>query len=89
MNKLVSIIAPLSQDDSANINRTLELRYLLADTIEARGLGEIVNEGTGNGFVDVSFITEDAMKLKPDLESLLLSLGFTGDNQIDIEDYEE
>lgn len=88
MEKLVSVTVPLNKDDSLNINRTLELRYLLADTIEARGLGEIVNEGTGNGFIDVSFVTKDAMKLKPDLESLLLSLGFTGDNQIEIEDYE-
>jgi len=85
--KIVSVNVSLNKDDSDNINRTLELRYLLADTIEERGLGEIVNEGTGDSYIDVSFITENAAKLKPDLESLLLALGFTGENQIDIEDY--
>ncbi len=86
--KLVNVTVPLSNDDARNINRTLELRYLLADTIEERGLGDIINEGTGGNFIDVSFITNDAEQLEPDLRSLLLSLGFTGDNQIVIEDYE-
>ncbi len=86
--KLVNIVIPLNQDDSININRTLELRYLLADTIEARDLGKIINEGTGDDYIDVTFIAKDANKLQPDLESLLLSLGFTGKNQIEIEDYE-
>lgn len=85
--KLVNVTVPLSEEDSDNLDRTLELRYLLADTIEARKLGDIVNEGTGNGFIDVSFLTEEAEKLQPDLESLLLSLGFTGDNQITIKEY--
>ncbi|WP_299313209.1 hypothetical protein [uncultured Aquimarina sp.] len=87
--KIVNVTVPLSKDDSNNIDRTLELRYLLADTIEARGLGELINEGTGDSYIDIAFVTEDATKLKPDLESLLLSLGFTGENQIDVEDYEE
>ncbi|WP_299524196.1 hypothetical protein [Winogradskyella sp.] len=72
---LVNIIAYLNTDDTKNINRTLELRYLLADTIEHRKLGIVINEGTGKGFVDISFTTTKNYK-KKELEGILLALGF-------------
>ncbi len=80
--KLVNVKVALSKTDSDNVNRTLELRYLLADTIEERGLGQIENEGIGEHFIEVSFITEKENDLINQLEGLLLSLGFTERNEI-------
>ncbi len=79
----------MNDEDIQNINRTLELRYLLADTIEIRGFGKIVNEGVGIDYIEISFLTQQTQLLKSNLEGLLLSLGFTGNNKINIEDYSE
>ncbi len=82
--KKIRVKVLLNEDDIKNINRTLELRYLLADTIEERGLGQIINEGTGEGYIDISFETENVNLLDSNLKELLISLGFTGENEIKV-----
>lgn len=55
-----------------------------SDTIEERGLGQIINEGTGEGYIDISFETENVNLLDSNLKELLISLGFTGENEIKV-----
>lgn len=66
----------LSPDD--NINTDLELRYLLADTIEERGWATVVEETTGeNGFelyLDIEQSKLENSKVK--ITELTKSLGF-------------
>ncbi len=80
--KIVYVKIPLSKDDSKNINRALELRYLVSDTIEERGLGQIINEGTGEDYIDISFLTNQEDELENNLKSLLLSIGFSKESEI-------
>jgi hypothetical protein len=49
-------------------------RYILTDTTEARDIGEVVDEGSGNGFMDITVevknINDASEKIKEILNSL-------------------
>ena len=58
----------------------LSVRHTLVDTIEARGIGQVVEEGTGMDGMEVVMVVEDgrAAAAKTELRSLLRSLGLGG-----------
>ena len=56
-------------------DKDLPIRYILADTIESRKLGKIVNEGSGMDFMDITIETEESEKMKENITSMLESLG--------------
>ncbi len=51
----------------------LEIRHLLEDTLEDRGLGEVINVGTGEGYFDMTI--QCPPESIPQIKSLLLSIG--------------
>lgn len=67
----------LSAED--DINTDLELRYLLADTIEERGWATVVEEGTGESGFELYLDIEEANlgNSKKKITELAKSLGFT------------
>lgn len=79
MKQIVTIIVREPDTDTA-----LQLRYLLADTIESRKLGQVVNEGIGEGYTEVSFIT-DYNEKATEIKSLVHSLGLSGSSEIEVE----
>lgn len=83
MQRIVTLI--IWEED---MDRALELRYLLADTIEHRKLGEIVNEGTGAGFTEVSFITSYTAQKEEEIKSLVQALGLLNVTKIEVEEME-
>ncbi len=89
MMKLVNITIPLSEAEIEELGMTVDKRYLLSDVIEAHELCELINEGTGENYMDVSFITEDVTKIEPDLKKAIADAGFDLEAKIEIEDYQE
>lgn len=83
MQKIVTLV--IREED---MDRALELRYLLADTIEHRKLGEIINEGTGMGFTEVSFITNYTTQKAEEIKSLVQALGLLNVTEIEVEEME-
>lgn len=79
--KTITIIIKGTNTDTA-----LQLRYILADTIEARQVGTIINEGTGEGFTEVSFIADYSEQKKAEIKSLIQSLGLSDTTEIHIEE---
>ena len=55
------------------VNQGLSLRYLIEDTIEERGLAEVINVGTGDGYFDMTLRCES--ESIPQIRSLLQSMG--------------
>lgn len=55
----------------------LEFRKIIVDTIESRGLGEVVEETSALNMLEIIIELEENKDIKRDLESLLFSLGFT------------
>jgi hypothetical protein len=51
------------------------IRYILADTIEQRGLGEVIDEGSGVGFMDICIKLSPGDTREAEIISLLESLG--------------
>jgi hypothetical protein len=54
----------------------VELRKLLVDTIESRGIGEVVEETSSKDMLEVVIEILGNEKTEDDLGSLLVSLGF-------------
>ncbi len=68
-----------------NITKSdLYLRHLLVNTIEKRGLGEVVEETSSPEMMEVVIELSRNKKIKDDLEGLLISLGFNNYNIQDI-----
>lgn len=82
MQKLINIVIRPDERDSKVLD--LNLRYLLADTIENRDIGVIVDEGSGENFMEVSFISDYGRRIRSDLESLVISLGMDGMIEIQV-----
>jgi hypothetical protein len=57
-----------------NVQNDLSFRYIIADTIEARGIGTIINEGAGNGYVDIGVKVDNFELAKNQIMDLLCSL---------------
>ena len=55
----------------------LELRYILADTIENRGIGNVIEEGSGEDFIELIVDVEQVENPMEKISSILLSLGLT------------
>ncbi|WP_062061781.1 hypothetical protein [Aquimarina longa] len=89
MMKLVNITIPLSESEIDELGMTVNKRYLLSDVIEAHELCELINEGTGENYMDVSFITKDVTKIEPDLKKAIAGADFDLEAKIEIEDYQE
>ena len=85
--KIVTII--IQSEEGTPIKQDLNIRYMLADTIKARGIGEIINEGCGEGFVEVSFISHFSEKDKKGIDSIVEALGLSDCTLIDVEDMDE
>jgi len=83
MKKLISLIVGF--ENEILYNHYLNIRYTLADTIENRNLGVIVNEGSGVGFMEVKFESIFNHKMEMELHSLILSLGILDATEIIIE----
>lgn len=61
-----------------NITKSdLELRHLLVDTIESRGLGEVVEETSSSEMLEIVIEVSGNKKIEDDLKGLLTSLGFS------------
>ena len=70
---ILHILVPF---DIRQIERIIALRYILVDTIEARNIGYVVEEGIGEYEVEVFVeVTGNLRKVKRKLSSLLISLG--------------
>ena len=89
MMKLVNITIPLSQSEIDELGMTVNKRYLLSDVLEEHELCELMNEGTGENYMDVSFITEDVTKMEPDLKKAIAGAGFDLEAKIEVTDYKE
>ncbi len=87
--KLVNITIPLSKAEIDELGMTVNKRYLLSDVLEGHELCELIDEGTGENYMNVSFITEDVAKIEPDLKKAITNAGFDLEAKIKIEDYEE
>jgi len=61
-----------------NVNTDLNLRYILADTIEERGWARVLEEGTGEGCFNLYLEIGDSEleNNKEEIISLVKSLGF-------------
>jgi hypothetical protein len=61
----------------------LHLRYLLVDTLESRGIGEVTDETSSSNMLEVviNVLEENHIQSIPEL---LISLGFNDFNIIDI-----
>jgi ketopantoate reductase len=55
--------------------KELNIRYTLADTIEERGIGEVVEEGTGEDYILVAVKAKSVKKAEQKIKPILLSLG--------------
>ena len=62
----------------------LEFRQFIVDTIESKGLGEVVEETSSQYMMEIVVETEGNKEIKPDVKSLLLSLGCANFNIKDI-----
>ena len=49
------------------------MRYILADTLEERDIGRVINEGTGDRYMEISVKLKEGKALE-DITSLLRSL---------------
>jgi hypothetical protein len=58
---------------------------MLSDTIVERHIGEIINEGTGEGFTEVQFMANYNRK-KNEIQDLLLALGISDCSEIFVEE---
>lgn len=70
--QILTIYTKLSENFS-NVN--LSLRHTLVDTLEARGIGEVVDEGMGEGFMDVTLDIIPSELKENEIRSILKSLG--------------
>ena len=52
----------------------LPLRYILADTIEERGIGKVINEGAGEYYMEVQVKIDGRMDYHQEIISILESL---------------
>jgi hypothetical protein len=64
--------------------KDLDLRYILADTIESRKLGEIIEEGTGQGFFQIDIDCAGNPEQILEIQSILQSLGIYSESEINI-----
>ena len=55
--------------------RELQTRYELEDFVQARGLGRIVDAGSGMGVMDVVIATSDPERTEKELKELVSRLG--------------
>ena len=67
----------------------LDLRRFLVETIEGRGLGEVVEETSSPVMLEVVIKVSRNKKIEDDLKGLLISLGFNNFNIQDISIDEE
>jgi hypothetical protein len=68
-----------------NITKSdLDLRHILVDTIERRGLGEVVEETSSPEMLEVVLEVSEIEKIDDNLQGLLFSLGFNHYNIQDI-----
>lgn len=58
----------------------LQLRYLLADTLEKRGIGEVYDEGMGEDFMEVTLDVMRSHAKEAEIKSILQSLGLLADS---------
>ena len=72
---------PYHEDD-------LKLRYALVDTIEERGIGEVWDEGMGEGYMEVNVELQPTEEKEKEVKSILQSLGLLQSSEIFLEDLE-
>lgn len=60
---------------SGLLERGLNIRYTLADTIEERKIGEVVEEGTGVDYMVIVVKVKSVKKAEKEIKQILLSLG--------------
>lgn len=61
-----------------SVETALSMRYTLVDTIEARGIGHVAEEGTGEDGMHVVVLVEgDRGAVEGELLALIESLGFS------------
>ena len=64
----------------------LSFRYIIADTIEERGIGTIVNEGTGEGYLEIGVMVNDVDLAKAQIKDLLASLNLEKNSEIEYDE---
>lgn len=80
---ILNILIPFDRD----IDVDLTLRHILVDTIEERGIGKVINEGTNSeGFHLIIEVSEKYEISKDKIVILMKSLGLTGFSILEIED---
>lgn len=67
----------------------LQIRYTLVDTLEARGIGEVYDEGMGEDFMEVTLDVVRSEKIEAEIKSILQSLGLLEISELIYRDGEE
>ena len=63
---------------SENVKTDLNLRHIVADTLEKRGLAKVIEEGTGEGYFNL-YLEVNQLRLeycKKEIIDLIKSIGF-------------
>ena len=83
-NKNLKIIVTLDRSYHGN---DLQLRHTLVDTLEERGIGEVWDEGMGDGYMEVNVELVSKEDKTNEVKSILQSLGLS-QSKLLIEDIE-
>ncbi|PTB96641.1 hypothetical protein C9994_06500 [Marivirga lumbricoides] len=66
----------------------LKLRYTLVDTIEDRGIGEVWEEGMGDGYLELNVELDYSEEKVQEINSILASLGLKESTELFLEELE-
>lgn len=68
---LLTLTIPLK---GSSTKKDFDLRYTLVDTIEERGIGEVIEEGTGDRFMQVVIELDKTDEKEQEIRQILKSL---------------
>ena len=60
----------------------LNLRHTLVDTLEERGIGDVIDEGKGEDFMDVALEIVFSKEKEDEIRSILRSLGILESSEL-------
>ncbi|HEX7016861.1 MAG TPA: hypothetical protein VF191_15240 [Cyclobacteriaceae bacterium] len=60
----------------------LNLRHTLVDTLEERGIGDVIDEGMGEDFMDVALEIVFSKEKEDEIRSILRSLGILESSEL-------
>lgn len=82
----LTILTKLSESFS---NANLNLRHTLVDTLEERGIGEVVYEGMGEDFMEVTLEIDSWRAKEDEIRSILKSLGILETSELRYRELED